>query len=415
MNVVIRAHKLSKRYKVLQRSALSLRNLLRRKELRTEFQALENVSFEVTRGECVGVIGRNGAGKSTLLKILAGTLEKTEGNLDIKGKISAILELGSGFNPEYSGRENIVMGGLCLGMSQREIESRLDQIIDISELRSVIDRPFKTYSSGMQARLTFSTAISIEPDILIVDEALATGDIAFVEKCLLRIEEIVRSGVTVLLVSHNTNMITRFAKRAIWIDKGRIAMDGPAETVIKKYEIECYKCQLDQKSELESRFGDQKVQILGCRIIGREIEENVFVQGSPMDLEIDLNSKVDLENISLRLQIHSVGGSLIWSATSGRHMSSDYVDEKLKLNLASGLTCVRVTLPRVLLNSGPHYLTLILAPSEDVHSQNEFYDYKPKLRNFAIVREDSYILNKVFDSPSRWEVLEGAAELAVKS
>ena len=227
---------LSKTYKVYQRPSDLLREIFTGRERHDVYHALSDIDFEVARGECVGVIGPNGAGKSTLLKIIAGTLSPSAGQVEVNGRVSAILELGTGFHPEYSGRDNVFLGGMCLGMSRQEMEKKFDWIVEFSELGAVIDKPFKTYSSGMQARLTFATAISVEPEILIIDEALAAGDSYFVVKCGRRIREICESGATVLFVSHSTHQVATLCSRAIWIEGGRVRDIGDAIDICRRYD-----------------------------------------------------------------------------------------------------------------------------------------------------------------------------------
>jgi lipopolysaccharide transport system ATP-binding protein len=200
-----------------------------------EFWALRNVSFEIKRGETVGIIGRNGSGKSTLLQMICGTLNQTSGSIQTNGRIAALLELGSGFNPEFTGRENVYLNGAVLGLSKEEIDCRFDQISNFADIGEFIDQPVKTYSSGMFVRLAFSIQANVDPEILIVDEALAVGDAYFVHRCMLRFHELQKSGATILFVSHDANAVRNLCARAIWIADGSIKEEGDSAKVIDAY------------------------------------------------------------------------------------------------------------------------------------------------------------------------------------
>lgn len=204
---------------------------------RTEdFRALDRVTFRIDRGESVALVGANGAGKSTLLSLVAGISSPNEGRVRVDGKVAALLDLGSGFHPELTGRENIHLNGALLGLKRREVETKEESIIAFAGLDEFIDEPLKTYSSGMAMRLAFAVAIELDPDILIVDEVLAVGDQAFQDKCLAKVRQLVDAGKTMLAVSHSPAMIRALCRRALWLDHGRLMMDGAIEDVIAAYE-----------------------------------------------------------------------------------------------------------------------------------------------------------------------------------
>ena len=217
------------------KSALLQRSILRDLRASETFPALTDVSFTVPKGCTYGVIGRNGSGKSTALKLVAGITKPTSGSVRVEGRISALIELGAGFHPEISGRENVFINGIMLGLTKREIEQRFDEIVEFAELREFIDAPVKTYSSGMYMRLGFAVAIHVNPDVLLVDEVLAVGDEGFTHKCLDKFAEFRRSGRTILLVTHSLAMVERFCDEALWLDGGRAMGHGDPRRVVDLY------------------------------------------------------------------------------------------------------------------------------------------------------------------------------------
>jgi lipopolysaccharide transport system ATP-binding protein len=257
MNPIIQVCGISKQYRIGERERLNktfrealadalmapVRNFRRIRKLNkfenqselNSIWALKDVSFEVQSGEVVGIIGRNGAGKSTLLKILSRITDPTEGEIRLYGRVSSLLEVGTGFHPELTGRENIYLNGTILGMRRSEIDGKLDEIIAFSEIDKFIDTPVKRYSSGMYVRLAFAVAAHLKPDILIVDEVLAVGDAGFQKKCLGKMGEVAGEGRTVLFVSHNMGAIQSLCSRSLWIDQGKIRKDGPSQAVVSSY------------------------------------------------------------------------------------------------------------------------------------------------------------------------------------
>ena len=220
------------RGKYLINSVRGKRSLRSTKE---EFWALRDVSFSVTRGEALGIIGRNGAGKSTLLKILSQITVPSEGQVTMRGRVASLLEVGTGFHPELTGRENIFLNGAILGMTRKEIRRKFDEIVDFAEIEKFLDTPVKRYSSGMYVRLAFAVAAHLEPEILVVDEVLAVGDAEFQKKCMGKMSDVASKGRTVLFVSHNMSAITRLCSRSICLTQGKVAMDGDTPTVVHKY------------------------------------------------------------------------------------------------------------------------------------------------------------------------------------
>ncbi|NCS36440.1 MAG: ABC transporter ATP-binding protein [Microcystis aeruginosa G11-01] len=224
--------------------------LLPRKKYANDFWALEDINLEIYKGQTVGIVGRNGSGKSTLLQIIAQTLTPTRGKLSVNGRVSALLELGSGFNPEFTGRQNVFFNGQILGLSQKEVENKFDEIAAFADIGDFIDEPVKTYSSGMFVRLAFAVAINVNPEILIVDEALSVGDGVFVHRCMAKIKEFQDSNGTILFVSHDNGAISRLCSEVVWLNKGKIIEIGKPFDVCKHYQAWIYK-QINENSQNE--------------------------------------------------------------------------------------------------------------------------------------------------------------------
>jgi lipopolysaccharide transport system ATP-binding protein len=292
------------------KSALLGRSILRDLQPNQAFLALKDVSFSVAKGSTFGVIGRNGSGKSTALKVVAGITKPTSGTVRVDGRVSALIELGAGFHPEISGRENVFINGIMLGLSKRDIEDRFDDIVDFAELRDFIDAPVKTYSSGMYMRLGFAVAINVNPDVLLVDEVLAVGDEVFTHKCLDKFRDFRRRGKTVLLVTHSLGLVERMCDEAVWLDGGETQAEGDSKRV-----VDAYLTAVDQSEErslaassaatvqprpvpapnmfeaAEGRWGSGDVEIVRVALLARNDEPSfVFHTGDPMSIRLTVRA-----------------------------------------------------------------------------------------------------------------------------
>lgn len=259
---------------------------LTKKKLHKEFYALDNVSFNIRKGESIGIVGKNGSGKSTLLKILTGVLTPNSGECKVEGRIAALLELGAGFNNEYTGIENIYLNGTINGFTREQMDAKLDDIIKFADIGEHIYQPVKTYSSGMFVRLAFAVAISVDPDILIVDEALAVGDVRFQLKCMDKFMEFKNKGITIIFVSHDTNMIKRFCDRCVWLNEGKLLDDGDTDTITDRY-LDFLKM-LDVKQnvlEAEEEAEVQAVNVTDENIDIAEIKSVTFLDRSGKKVE----------------------------------------------------------------------------------------------------------------------------------
>jgi lipopolysaccharide transport system ATP-binding protein len=277
-----------------------------------EFFALKDVSFEVKQGDRVGIIGRNGAGKSTLLKILSRITEPTKGRVEITGRVASLLEVGTGFHPELTGRENIFLNGAILGMSKWEIKKKFDEIVAFAEIEKFLDTPVKRYSSGMYVRLAFAVAAHLEPEILIVDEVLAVGDAQFQKKCLGKMNDIGKEGRTILFVSHNMGAIRRLCPRVIWLDKGCVRDIGPVERVTDQYLSSGFEYRL--AAVIFSDVSDKVVRFLRAEMFdssGQLI--SVFNADKPIRIRITYEIAKPLSGTSLGINILSAMGEPLWS------------------------------------------------------------------------------------------------------
>ncbi len=283
-----------------------------------EFWALKDVSFQVAKGETVGIIGRNGSGKSTLLQIICGILTPTAGKAEAYGRVAALLELGSGFNPEFSGRENVILKATILGLTRQQIRARFDEIAAFADIGDFMDQPVKTYSSGMAVRLAFATAIHVAPDILVVDEALAVGDTAFQSKCLARIRKMQEDGVSILLVTHSTNTIIEYCDRAIYLKRGQMMADGFCKTVVEAYAADLVREERGTASPLVAEAPPEpQSKILRVWVEDARGNETTLIRkGERFQVRLYVKYLQNVVKPALGIQIKSITDIELWTGTT---------------------------------------------------------------------------------------------------
>lgn len=325
-----------------------------------EFWALKDVSFEIKQGDCVGFVGRNGAGKSTLLKLLSRITDPTSGRITLSGRVASLLEVGTGFHPELTGRENIFLNGAILGMSRKEIQRKFDEIVEFSEVEKFLDTPVKRYSSGMYVRLAFAVAAHLEPDILIVDEVLAVGDAAFQKKCLGKMQDVSTHGRTVLFVSHNMAALTSLCSRAILLNQGSVIAEGVATDIVRRY-IEVGKESSGEKvwNDIHTAPGSEKVKLRAVRFMS----DGVVCS----DLEIDKELKIEIEfwniknNANISSSIHLIdqmGVGVLASANV--HSANLTKDDWFGKPHHVGLYKTHCIIPANFLNEGRYSINVIV-------------------------------------------------------
>jgi lipopolysaccharide transport system ATP-binding protein len=349
-----------------------------------EFWALRDVSFEVQRGEVLGIIGRNGAGKSTLLKILSRITEPTSGRATIRGRVASLLEVGTGFHQDLTGRENIYLNGAILGMSRAEIKSKFDEIVDFAEIEKFLDTPVKRYSSGMYVRLAFAVAAHLEPEILIIDEVLAVGDVAFQRKCLGKMQDVANGGRTVLIVSHHMPMIRTLCSRLVVLASGTVAYDGGVADGIYQY-LETFRDMTTKTSlrDRKDRGGDGRLRFGDAYVVGYGGVRNVVHMGEEVRIVLTFSTTETIRAFDVSLHIRDM-----WDQTVLRIATRETT---MPFNCAMGTGSITCVIPRLALLSGSY--SLLIAAS--VPPAFEYLDYITQATSFEVLADDVYGTGKV--------------------
>jgi lipopolysaccharide transport system ATP-binding protein len=369
------------------------------------FWGLRDVSFRVAPGRTVGVIGRNGAGKSTLLRLLGGVGRPDEGTVQLRGRVGALLTLGAGFHPELTGRENLFIAAVVAGLTRREVRSRLDSIVAFSELEGYLEMPLRAYSTGMQMRLAFSIAIHSEPDILLIDEVLAVGDLAFQRKCLQRITDLKARGCAIVFVSHEPGIVQELCDECLWLSKGAVAAHGPADEVVQHYVEEVGAAQGQQTFHEESQralapsgaAGRKIVEISGVRVLdamGRPA--TTIDSGSALTLEIGYRALRPTALLNFQVQLYRDDGLHCFDVCTQSSITS--------LADVFGEGSMRLHLDQLDLNSGLYYLDVCAFEHDGLSS----YDSRGRIAAFRVRRTQTNF--GILRPPHRWEVAPGSAQ-----
>ena len=362
--------------------------------------ALKDVSFDIRQGEVVGIIGRNGAGKSTLLKILARVTKPTRGYADIRGQKGTILEVGTGFHPELSGRENVFLSGAILGMSKDEIRRKFDEIVDFAEVEKFIDTPLKHYSTGMQMRLAFAVAAHLEPEILLVDEVLSVGDIEFQKKCLGKMGDVAKSGRTILFVSHQMNQVRRLCDRAVWVDGGQIRKQGSVAPVLGAYEEAMSRGDVGVDQSRGARSSHQRASFRRWQIIDPQGDsQNLLFTLGPVVIQFTVEANKPISNARHGIALFNVDRQLMWAW------------EATGLELEPGIHEFRFKFPVLPLRPGPYYWQVSLW--DDIE-QIDLWDCIPEM----VIATEGYQhpsdeWNGILNVPCEFAALEGKSNEGV--
>jgi ABC-2 type transport system ATP-binding protein len=344
-----------------------------------EFWALKGVDFEIPFGSTFGIIGSNGSGKSTLLKCLAGILSPDKGSVSCNGRMAALLELGAGFHPDLSGRENIYLNGAILGMTRSEIDRKLEEIIDFSGLEKFVDTPVKNYSSGMVVRLGFAVATNVDPEILIIDEVLAVGDESFQHRCHEKIESFRQEGRTIILVSHGLMQVAQLCSTVAWLEKGVIQEIGPSYEVIGKYAGQSHDAAPKIEGEIGERWGSHEAEITRAEFVNADgVPVHVLKTGEPISLQIDYTAHMPIKEPVFGIRITHLHGTNVWGSNTKRMGF-----QPATLNNSGTIT---LNIPELPILSGTYDLTVALT---DQHETYEYDHWERRVR-FDVVQYNSF-------------------------